>query len=155
MHKETKGRISDMKDKDKKNESFRFITGATSDVSWEAYGKDIKEVFENSAKALFTVMCRIDKVKPKKAHEFEVSADSADELLLNWLQTLIASVDIDGMFYSEFEITKISDLRLKAVCRGEPITPGKGNTVVKAVTYHNFELKKTEEGYTARIVVDI
>jgi SHS2 domain-containing protein len=143
------------KNDNKEGEGFRFITGATSDVSWEAYGKDLKEVFENSAKALFSVICRIDKIKPKKAHEFEITADSPDELLLDWLQALIASVDIDGMFFSEFEITRISETRLKAICRGEPISPAKGNTVVKAVTYHNFELKKTKEGYCARIVVDI
>jgi SHS2 domain-containing protein len=134
---------------------FRFVTGATSDVSWEANGKTLKEVFENSAVALFTVMCKIEKVKPEKKKGFEIAGEDTDELLLNWLQALIASVDIDGMFYSEFEISQITKTSLKAECRGEPITPGKGNTVVKAVTYHNFELKKTKEGYTARIVVDI
>jgi SHS2 domain-containing protein len=138
-----------------KKESFKFITGATSDVSWEAYGNDLTEVFENSAKALFNVICKIDKIKPKKKKNFEVNGEDENDLLLNWLQALIASVDIDEMFYSEFEITEITKTRLKAICRGEPITQSKGSTVVKAVTYHNFELKKTKKGYTARIVVDI
>ena len=50
---------------------------------------------------------------------------------------------------------KISDTYLKAVCRGEDVTKDKGETVVKAVTYHDFKFEKTPDGYMTRIVVDI
>ncbi|MBN2457929.1 archease [Candidatus Woesearchaeota archaeon] len=134
---------------------FRFIKGITSDISWEAYGSDLGSLFSNSARALFSVICRIDEVRPAKEKIISATAENLSELMVNWLQELIASVDIDGMFYSEFKIKEISEKRIVALCRGEPVTPEKGETVVKAVTYHDFFLKKTDAGYVARVVVDI
>ena len=136
-------------------EGFRFIDGLTSDISWEAYGKDLKELFENSARAMFSVICQMHKIKPVQEKKIEIKAETVSELMFNWLQELIASVDIDSLFYSEFEILEISEKRLKAICRGEPITREKGETVVKAVSYHDFRFKKTPEGYMVRVVVDI
>ena len=123
---------------------FKFIEDLTSDVMFEAYGNDLKELFENSATALFNVICKIDKVKTIKSLNVEIEGDNLKELLINWLQELIALVDIKEMFFSKFEILEVSEKRLKAKIYGEKISPEKGETVVKAVTYHNFKLEKKE-----------
>lgn len=122
---------------------------------FEAYGKDLKEVFENAAEALFSVMCKIEKVGTKKKKKLVVEADNTGELMIEWLQSLIAAVDIEGMFFSRFEIKKISETKLEAVVYGEDVTPEKGGTVVKAVTYHQYEFKRTNEGYVCRVALDI
>ena len=44
---------------------------------------------------------------------------------------------------------------LKAKCYGEPITPEKGETVVKAVTYYKYKFEKTKQGYKVRVSLDI
>jgi SHS2 domain-containing protein len=136
-------------------EKYKFIEGITSDVMFEAYGKDLKEVFSNSAEALFSVFCRIDSVEPKEERKIEVDADSLPDLMVNWLQALIAAVDIEGMFFSKFKITGITGHHLTAFIYGEPVSREKGKTVVKAVTYHQYEFKKTKEGYTCRVSLDI
>ncbi|MBU1245666.1 MAG: archease [Nanoarchaeota archaeon] len=134
---------------------FKFIENLTSDVMFEAYGKDLKELFENSAIALFNVICKISKVKTIKFVEVEIEGENIEDLLINWLQELIALVDIKEMFFSKFEILEISEKKLKAKVYGEKISPEKGETVVKAVTYHNFKLEKNKKGYTTRVVFDI
>jgi SHS2 domain-containing protein len=136
-------------------ERYKFIDDLTSDVMFEAYGKDLKEVFENSAEAMMSVICQIKKVGDKIRKEMEVTGDDEKDLLLNWLQELIARVDVEGLFFSRFEIREISPTKLKAVVYGEEASPEKGETVVKAVTYYNFSLKKNEKGYTARVSLDI
>ena len=35
---------------------YKFIEGLTSDVMFEAYGKDLKELFSNAAEAMFSVI---------------------------------------------------------------------------------------------------
>lgn len=138
-----------------KQGKYRIIDDLTSDVMFEAYGRDLKEVFENAAYALFSVICQCDRVKPKISKEIVVEAEDEKELMIDWLQELIARVDVEEMFFCRFEVREISGTRLKARIYGEEIRPELGETVVKAVTYHNFSFEKTDKGYVARVVLDI
>ena len=134
---------------------YKYIKDLTSDVMFEAYGKDLKELFENSAEAMFETICQLDKVKPTKKIEVNIQSDSVEDLLYYWLQQLIALVDIEEMFFSKFVIKEIKDNTLRADIFGEPIVPEKGETLVKAVTNYKFELKKIKEGYKATVSLDI
>ena len=134
---------------------YRFIEDLTSDVLFEAYGKDLKELFSNAALALFSVICQLDKVERKEERELEVSADSLENLMFDWLQELIAVVDTENLFFSRFEVFELNDKHLKARCYGEPATQQKGETVVKAVTYYKYKFEKLKEGYMVRVSLDI
>jgi len=136
---------------------FEFIENLKSDVMVKAYGKSLEELFVNAALALFTVICQIDKIEHKKVKVVEVKGDDLEDLMFNWLQKLIGIVDTDNLFFSKFEILTMEDegTYLKARCHGEPVTPEKGETVVKAVTYYKYEFKETTEGYSIRVSLDI
>lgn len=134
---------------------FRFVRDLTSDVVFEAYGKDKKELFENAALALSSVICQVEMVKPLMSKEVEVRGEDLKDLMFNWLQTLIGMVDTENAFFSKFKIKDISDTRLKAMAYGEDADPRKGETVVKAVTYYKFNVEKTDKGYKATVALDI
>ena len=134
---------------------YRFFDEMTSDIIFEAYGSDLKSVFENAGEALFKIICDVDNVKFVETRTVELNAGSVSALMVAWLQALIAEVDISEMFFSGFNIVEIDDTHLKAVISGESITPEKGKTIVKAVTYHQFEFKQTDEGFLCRVSVDI
>jgi SHS2 domain-containing protein len=134
---------------------YKFIDDLTSDVMFEAYGKDLKEVFENAAYALFSVICKCDKVEQKTEKEVVIESEDVRELMIDWLQELIARVDIEELFFSRFEIQEISETKLKAKVYGDEAKPELGETVVKAVTYYGFKLEKTDSGYVARVSLDI
>lgn len=136
-------------------EKYKFIDDLTSDVMFEAYGRSLREVFENAAEAMMSVICQIKRVGQGESRKVEVSGKDEKELMLNWLQELIALVDTEGLFFSRFEISEISPKRLKATLYGEEAEPSKGETVVKAVTYYNFRFEKTKKGYLARVSLDI
>jgi SHS2 domain-containing protein len=136
-------------------DKYRFIDDLTSDVMFEAYGRDLKEVFENSAEAMFTVICQIKRIGHKESREVEVTGRDEKDLLLNWLQELIALVDTEGLFFSRFEIEEIGPTKLRAVVYGEDADPAKGETLVKAVTYYKFAFEKTKDGFRARVSLDI
>lgn len=136
-------------------EKYRFIDDLTSDVMFEAYGKDLKEVFANAAEAMFKVICQIEKVKPSRHVLVKADGDNSHELMFAWLQELIAMVDIKEMFFSKFDILEISEKHIKARCWGEKATPEKGGTVVKAVTLYKYLFEKTPDGYLARVALDI
>jgi SHS2 domain-containing protein len=134
---------------------YKFIDSITSDVLFEAYGKSLKELFENSAEALASIQCRIKEINPEQPRFVELKADNLDDLMIKWLQDIIALVDIEEMFFSKFDIKEISETKLKAEIWGEPISIKKGQTVVKAVTYYKFKLEKIKDMFKATVSLDI
>ena len=136
-------------------EKYKFLDNITSDVMYEAYGKDLKELFENAAEALFSVICKLDKVGPKKEERFEVKAENVEDLMVNFLSELIAIVDVEQMFFSRFEIEEIDEKHLIVKLKGEGISPEKGNTVVKAVTNYGYKFEKLPKGYKVTVSFDI
>lgn len=134
---------------------YRFIDDLTSDVMFEAYGHDLPEVFANAAEAMFSVICKINRVRPDRVVEIDIKAGNKGELMISWLQELIGLVDTDDMFFSRFEILEINERHLHAKVHGEEIRPELGETVVKAVTYYKFKFERTVKGYVARVSLDI
>jgi len=134
---------------------YKFIDSLTSDVMFEAYGKTLKELYENAALALFSVICKIDQIEQKEFNEYTFKAKDAEGLMLNWLQGLIAIVDTEQKFFSKFEIVEIDETHLIAKCYGEPIKPELGETVVKAVTYYKYKFEQTKKGYKVTVSLDI
>ena len=134
---------------------FKIIDEVTAEIGFESYGKNPKELFENSALALFTIMCDIKKVKPSRSEKISLKADNLQELMFSWLQQLIALVDIEEMFFSKFKINKINEKQLEATIYGEEVSPRKGKIVVKSVTNHRFKVEKNNKGYKATVVLDI
>ncbi len=134
---------------------YRFIDDLTSDVMFEAYGKGMKEVFENAASALFSVICQIEKIGQSEKKIIKVKADSPGDLMFNWLQELIGLVDVEIMFFSKFRVMEIDEKRLKAEIYGEEADPSRGGTVVKGVTKYKYLFEKTQNGYKVRASLDI
>lgn len=134
---------------------YRFVEDLTSDVMFDSYGKNEKELFENSAEALFAVMCDLKKVKAAKKKIVTAKGKDLKELMFNWLQQLIALVDVESMFFSKFKVVSITNKQIKAEVYGSEIKPELGETVVKAVTRYNFELIKEKNGLRARVALDI
>ena len=133
---------------------YKFVDKITSDVMFEAYGKDLGELLVNAAEALSSVICQIDKIEPKRKIAVTVKGKDEKDLLFNWLEEIIAAVDVNEMFFSKFVIKSLKKNELVAELSGEDITPEKGGTVVKSVTYYKFKLEK-KDGYTATVSVDI
>jgi SHS2 domain-containing protein len=131
----------------------------TSDVMFRAYGKTEKILFINSAKAMFSIICEVDSVKPKKMVKINVKGENLEDLLYEWLSSLITNSEIEQMFFSEFNIEGIIEkhnvLQLKGWAKGEGATPEKGGTLVKGVTYYDFKIEKEKGLLTATVTLDI
>ena len=134
---------------------YKFIDKLTSDVMYEAYGKNLKELFENAALGLLSVICDIKNVKQTEKEEFMMKGNNAEELLINWLQGIIAVVDVEQKFYSKVDVEEVDENHVKAFLFGEPSQPKLGKTVVKAVTYYKFKLEHDKKGFKATISLDV
>ena len=136
-------------------EKYKFIEDLTSDVLFEAYGKSLKELFENAAEALLSVICQLDKVKPKKMEEFEMKGKDLADTMWNWLSGIIAVVDTEQMFYSKIEVEEVDETHVRAKLWGETMRPEIGETVVKSLTNYKYNVEKKDNNYKATISLDI
>src|SRR3989344_8037858 len=139
----------------KDNKKYKFIDELKSDVLFEAYGKNLKELFANAAEAMFSIICKIDKVEPKEADEYEMKGIDLRSTMWNWLSGLIAVVDIESKFFSKFVIEEVDAHHVRAKVYGEEIRPEIGETVVKSLTNYKFDVIKEKNGYKEIISLDI
>lgn len=132
----------------------------TTDAYLEAYGVTLKEAFGNAAYALMSTLVDINRVE--KTAEGILSAEGHDleGLLYNWLETVLlrATVDMQVMSNFDVELTRKGDgFALTAKTLGEVLVPEKHHpkVEVKAVTYHQMEIKKADGKYVLRFLLDL
>ena len=139
---------------------YKFLEDiAIADIAYEAYGKELDELFENAALAIFELSAELDTIDAKQKVEFELENKKLDNLLYDFLSEILFLKDSKYMVFRNVKVAIQEGVsnKLKAVLHGDTINPKKQHLEndIKAITMHMFELKKTKDGYKARIVVDI
>jgi SHS2 domain-containing protein len=138
---------------------YRFLDHMT-DAVIEAYGTTLEEAFENSAKALCDTMIDLKTVRPKKEIKFSAKGNDLHSLLFDWLDKVMLLLVADGIAMSQFSV-KIkqhnNSYLLKGVARGEPLELDRHHykVEIKAVTYHEMEIKQEGGMITAKFLLDL
>ena len=141
-------------------QEFEFLEH-TADVKFKAFGKTMIACFSNAGKALNQTMCDLQSIKAKVAKPIELEADSPEELLHKFLEEVLFQMQVEAMLFSSFEL-KIGSLpsgRQQLI--GKLIGEHSDDLVheikadVKAVTWSEFYLKRTPEGWECQVVVDV
>jgi len=131
---------------------FKFIEHP-SDVGLLVYGKDTKEIFENAALGMFSLMADTDRINATDVYKFAVEGEDLETLLVNCLNELIFFEDSKKILLKDFKIQSLSATRLEAEAFGEKIDPEKHFIYrpVKAATYNQLQLGENQ----AKIVFDV
>ncbi|MFA5113304.1 MAG: archease [Candidatus Margulisiibacteriota bacterium] len=106
------------------------------------YGKQRKELFENAAYGLFSLMADLESVSPKQLISLKVKGDDFGSLLANWLNELIALKDSRKMLFRKFQVKALSDTGLEAEVSGEKIDPARHQITlaIKAAAYNQLQV---------------
>ncbi len=127
----------------------------TADWSFRAFGRDLSELFENAAFAMFSMQGSIQ----SSAHAREISRGVSvsgidyESLLVNWLSELLYLQEAKRETYHRFHIKEISPTALSAQILGTRVE--KIDKIIKAVTYHNLKIEQTKDGWEVVLVVDV
>ncbi len=134
---------------------FKFLEH-TADIKFQAYGKNLEEVFENSALALKEILVEDKKVKKKIKKDVSVKGKDYESLLYNFLEEFLVLFDSEGFVFSEIKKISIQkDLKLKAEVVGDDGKNYQINEHIKAITYNEMFVKKENSKWMSQVVVDV
>jgi SHS2 domain-containing protein len=141
---------------------YRYLEEiGTADIAFEATGRDLSELFRDAADATTNVMIdNLEAIQPRQIRQIELSKDKLDMLLFDLLQELIFLKDAKRLLLrlQEVQITERDEnYFMKATAEGEPLDAERHHqrADVKAVTLHDFSVEQTEDGWKARVLLDI
>lgn len=126
----------------------------TADWAFRVFGREVRELFENAAHALFALEgARPPADARETMREVRVTALDYESLLVNWLTELLWLQETHREMYRRFEIVTLTPTELHARVFGVPLAGL--DKIIKAITYHNLQVKQTETGWEAVVVVDV
>ena len=147
------------KEIEEEKKKYEFLEH-TADIYVASYGKNLNEIFENSALALFDTMTDVKKIDRRFIENVKVKGHDEFALLYNWLEYFLIKFEIENKLFSKFEVKEIrkrnSEFYLEASIHGEYFNPEKhpSKVEIKAITYHNMKIKYN--GYfIAKFLLDI
>jgi SHS2 domain-containing protein len=142
--------------------SYRFLEDvAIADVAFEASGKTLVELFSNAALAVTNTMVKdVETVEQRVVKSFELEADDPEMLLYHFLQELVFYKDAELLLFSGYDLDirqEIGKWRLNATVRGEELSREKHELIsdVKAVSLHNFKVRRTAQEWRADVILDV
>lgn len=139
-------------------------TDHTSDEGIRVWGSTGKELFEEAAKGLISVLVDRNTVESKEVLRLNIMSENVEGLFLQWLREILYLVETEGMVFSRFQIEKDNiSLRnaesffLSASIGGEKINPLRHGICkeIKSVTRHGFYIKKGNPWWEANILFDV
>jgi len=132
----------------------------TGDIGVRVRAATVSDLFADAAAALTATLVDPSTVLGREREWVALSAPSLELLLVDWLNDLVFRFDVD-----EFVAARVTprieqqqdEWKLEATIEGEHVDPARHRIklLVKAVTYHQLEIVKTDRGFETSVVFDI
>jgi SHS2 domain-containing protein len=134
---------------------------AVADIAFRVWESDLPHLFTAAADAVMNVMVEhLDSIRPVEQRSLALENDALDMLLFTFLGQLVYYKDSEGLLLrvpqTQIEASEGRYI-LSGQAVGERLDPERHQlrVDVKAVTLHRFEVKETDRGSEAFVVLDI
>ena len=128
----------------------------TADLGFECQAGTLEELFATAALALSDIMVRTEPLAVRETRE--VAATGADDAarLRAFLDEVLFLFETKGFVAKTAEV-RFEGKAVRAVLGGQVVDLATHpiERVVKAVTYHGLEVKRTKGGHRARVILDL
>ena len=137
---------------------YRYLDEIKGDGEFIVNAETLSELLEEAGLAMVRIMYNTEKVGNDKDVKIEVTGSDPEELLYNWLSEIMVIQDSENIFFKDFKVNvNKTDIGYTAIGKGigSGGNPEIVQAYVKAITLHNYYVKKTNDGWEARVVVDL
>ncbi|HQO75458.1 MAG TPA: archease, partial [Candidatus Saccharicenans sp.] len=124
----------------------------------------LEEVLANAALAMVSLMWEAEKIRPTRKEVIKVEASSLEQLTVKFLTEFLYLLDVKSFLLAEVESIKVEETqkdgrklyRLEAEVAGDSASPEyEIYGLVKAVTYNEMKIEKTDGLWVLEVVVDM
>ncbi|HDO22232.1 MAG TPA: archease [Nitrospirae bacterium] len=133
------------------------IIDISGDAGLRAFGNSVPELFKNAAKGMYSLITSLKSIEIKESRGVKASGESLEGLLIAFLNELIFYFDTDGFIGREITIERLSENHVEATVSGEAFDTDRHEPglLIKAATYHNVNVRKTNGSWEASVIFDI
>ncbi|MBD2100291.1 archease [Leptolyngbya sp. FACHB-261] len=125
----------------------------TADWSYRVWAPNPEELFIQAAQALYQLADTHLVSEPRIEREIHLRGTDYESLLVAWLNELLYLGECEGLGFDHFEISALNAENFQIQASGAPVQ--NWSKVIKAVTYSNLSIDKTETGLEATLVLDV
>jgi SHS2 domain-containing protein len=125
----------------------------TADIAIHVWGDELADLFANAAYGMACQLADPDDVRLTVERLVELEAYDVETLLVDWLGELLYLGERDECVFTAFDVLEVVPTRLRAVARGGAVRACRGH--IKAVTFNELEIRRTETRYETTIVFDV
>ena len=129
----------------------------TADFGMQVFGSDSQELFTNAALALFDMITELDVLTGRNSCKMTVSGVDWADLMINWLREILYLWNGKERLVKSVKILSLSEKKISAIIYFDAYKPDRYiiKTEIKAVTYHQIQVKSSPSGWKAQIIFDI
>lgn len=139
--------------------AYRFLEH-TADMGVEIEANTFESLLSEGLLALTDTLTEVERVNLELELPFELVAPSREDLLVEWLSELVYLFETKSVLLRQTDLEVEAEdggWRLRGTVRGERYDPDRHRIkrLVKAITYHQLEVRSSTTGWSARVIFDI
>ena len=136
--------------------SYEFFDH-TADIGIRVRGATLPELIVPAGEGLYAVIGQVVAHGDAEPVPFDLTGDEPAVLLRDYMGELLILFERDARVVTAADVSAFSDARLAVVAHVQSVDDQRSvfHREVKAITYHELNIKAIPGGYEATIIVDI
>lgn len=128
-----------------------------ADIGFRAFGGTLEDLFANAAVAMLAIAYEIEDAAPRIEYALSAAGTDYESLLVNWLSEVLYWFDGKRIALREFRVAHLAPDGIRAAAWGEPRDGARHRSklIVKAVTWHQLKIARSDGGWMAEVYLDI
>ena len=129
----------------------------TADFGIHVFGKDKEALFAHAALAMFELIVEAGRPGDCRMRRVVAEGDDWPDLMVNWLRELLYLWSGEEKLVHSIDIKELSDTSVTAKVTYDVFLPKHHQIIneIKAVTYHQIQVKPVGNGWETRIIFDV
>ena len=128
-----------------------------ADIGIEIKGKSLEDLFINAALGTTSLIIEQHEISANTKKEINLKGNDMEDLFIKWLDEVIYLFDTEGFLIKNVHVETLRATSLHTILQGEKYSKAKHEIklYLKAVTYHQLEIKQTKDRWKAKVFFDV
>lgn len=129
----------------------------TADIGIRARAASLPDLLLAAKDGLYAVIGDLASAGPAEPVAFDLTGDDAAGLLRDFLHELLILFERDGRVVTSLDVEAFDESHLRATGQADQVDPERSQFAreVKAITYHELDVRRIHAGFEATVIVDI